>query len=53
MPRYAHIGRLKGNPKLHHLNGPYLSIVSGIGTPTEKLTEVAEHELDEFVETET
>ena len=26
-------------------------IVSGIGTPTEKLAEVAEHELSEFVET--
>ena len=51
MPRYAQKGKLKGNPKLHKPNAPYRTIVSGIGTPTEKLAEVAEHELNEFVET--
>lgn len=50
-PRYAQKGKLKGNPKLHKANAPYRTIVSGIGTPTEKLAEVTEHELNEFVET--
>ena len=46
-PRYAGKGKLKGNPKLHKPNAPYRTIVSGIGTPTEKLAEFAEHELTE------
>ena len=50
-PKYAGKGKLKGNPKLHKPNAPYRTIVSGIGTPTEKLAEFAEHELTEFVET--
>ena len=50
-PRYAGKGKLKGNPKLHKPNAPYRTIVSGIGTPTEKLAEFAEHELTECVET--
>lgn len=50
-PRYSQKGKLKGNPKLHKPNAPYRTIVSGIGTPTERLAEVAEHELNEFVET--
>ena len=49
-PRYVQKGKLKGNPKLHKANAPYRTIVSGIGTPTEKLAEPAEHELKDFVE---
>ena len=50
LPRYIQKVKLKGNPKLHKQNAPYRTIVSGIDTPTEKLAEVAEHELYEFVE---
>ena len=50
LARYVQKGKLKGNPKLHKQNAPYRTIVSGIDTPTEKLAEVAEHELYEFVE---
>ena len=49
-PRYVQKGKLKGNPKRHKANAPYRTIVSGIGTPTEKLAELAEHELKDFVE---
>ena len=48
--RYVQKGKSKGYPKLHKQNAPYRSIVSWIDTPTEKLAEVAEHELKEFVE---
>ena len=37
MPRYAQTGKLKGNPKLQKANAPYCTIVSGIGTATEKV----------------
>ena len=49
VPKYAKSGRLKGNPKLHKEGAPYRTIVSGIGTPTERLAELAEYELEEFV----
>ena len=49
-PKYVQRGKLKGNPKLHKANVPYRAIVSGIGTPTERLAELAEHELKGFVE---
>ena len=42
-------GSLKGNPKLHKSGAPFRTIVSGINTPTEKLAEVAEYELQEYV----
>jgi hypothetical protein len=38
------------NPKLHKPTVPYRSIVSGIGTPTERMAEVAENELRWYVE---
>ena len=41
---------MKGNPKLYKANVPYRVIVSGIGTPTERLAELAEHERKGFVE---
>ena len=48
--RYVQKGILKGKPKLHKTNVPYRTIVSGIDTPTEKLAELTEHELKDFVE---
>ena len=48
-PRYVQKGKLKGNLKLHKANATYRTIVSGIGTPTEKLAELAEHELKDFL----
>ena len=42
-------GSLKGNPKLHKSGAPFRTIVSGINTPTEKMAEVAEYELQEYV----
>ena len=49
IPKHSKAGKLKGNPKIHKESAPYRAIVSGIGTPTEKLAEVAEYELEEFV----
>ena len=42
-------GSLKGNPKLHKSGAPFRTIVSVINTPTEKMAEVAEHKLQEYV----
>jgi hypothetical protein len=50
IPKFPTSGRLKGNPKVHKNGMPYRTIVSGIGTPTERMAEVAEKELNEFVE---
>ena len=50
IPRYVEPGKLKGNPKLHKTGAPYRTIVSGINTATERLAEVAEYELNEYVE---
>ena len=49
IPKTAKPGRLKGNPKLHKKGNPMRTIVSGIGTPTEQMAEVAEKELEEYV----
>ena len=50
IPRYPRAGELKGNPKLHKQGAPMRTIVNGISTATERMAEVAEHELNEFVE---
>lgn len=50
LPKYPEPGKLKGNPKLHKQSVPLRTIVSGVNTPTEKMAEVAETELKEFVE---
>ena len=42
-------GTLKGNPKLHKAGAPFRTIVNGINTPTEKLADAAEYELQEYV----
>ena len=49
--KYVQKGKLKGNPKLYKANTPYRAIVSDIGMSTDKLAELAEHELKYFVET--
>lgn len=49
IPKFANPRKLKGDPKLHKPGHPYRSIVSGIGTPTERIAELAEYELDEYV----
>ena len=50
VPKYTRNGKLKGNPKLHKDHKPYRAIVNNIGTPTEKMAEIAEKELNEYVE---
>ena len=50
IPKYPRAGKLKGNPKIHKSGAPLRTIVSGINTPTEKIAELAEHELNEYVE---
>ena len=40
---------LKENPKLHKTRAPLRIIISGLNTATEKVAEVAEFELNEFV----
>ena len=50
VPKYVQAGKLKGNPKFHKTDAPLRTIVSGIDTPTERITELEEHELKEFVE---
>lgn len=49
IPKWSNAGKLKGNPKLHKKGNPYRAIVSGIGTPTEKMAGIVEKELNEFV----
>ena len=49
IPKYRKNGKLKGNPKLHKEDAPFRTIVSGVNTPTERIAEVAEYELNEFV----
>ena len=49
IPRYPKAGSLKGNPKLHKNNAPMRTIVNGLITATEKLAELAEYELNEYV----
>ena len=50
IPKQSVRGKLRGNPKLHKANNPYRTIVNGIGTPTERMAEIAEKELNEYVE---
>ena len=50
LPRYSGPGKLKGNPKLHKEKAPLRTIVSGLNIATERIAELAEHELNEFVE---
>ena len=50
IPKRPSAGKLKGNPKLHKDGAPLRTIVSGINTPTERLAELTEHELNEYVE---
>ena len=50
IPRYPRAGELKGDPKLHKQGAPMRTIVNGISSATEIMAEVAEHELNEFVE---
>ena len=45
VPKLAKPGRLNGNPKLHKKKRPLRIIVNGIGTPIEKMAEVAEFQL--------
>ena len=49
-PKLTKPGRPKGNPELHKERKPLRTIVNGIGTPTEKMAEVAEWQLNEYVE---
>ena len=48
-PSTCHPGRLKGNPKIHKARNPMRTIINGTGAATEKLAEVEEGELEEFV----
>ena len=41
-------GSLKGNQNLHKSGTPFRTFISGINTPTKKLAEVAEDELQEY-----
>ena len=45
VPKYVQTGTLKGNPKIHKANVPFRTIVSGIYTHTEKIADLAMHEL--------
>ena len=49
IPKHSKAGKLKYSPKIRKESAPYRAIISGICTPTEKLAEVAEYELEEFV----
>ena len=49
IPKYPKNGKLKGNPKLHKDGAPFRTIVSGVNTQTERMAEVAEHELNDYV----
>ncbi len=49
LPKLSKAGKLTGNPKLHKHGVPYRAIVNGRGTATERIAEVAEAQLDEYV----
>ena len=49
IPRYPKAGSLKGNPKLHKNNAPMRTIVNEMNTATEKIAELAEYELNEYI----
>ena len=50
VPKYVQAGKLRGKPKIHKAIAPLRTVVSGIDTPTDKIAELAEHVLKEFVE---
>ena len=50
LPTNPGYGKVKVNPKVHKTDNPIRTIISTINSPTEKLTEVAESELSEWVE---
>ena len=49
MPKYVQAGKLKGNPKIRMANVPLRTIGEGMDTPTERIAELAEYELRDFV----
>ena len=50
VPKHPGSGKLRGNPKLHKQGNPYRTIVNGIGTVTERMAEISERELNDYVE---
>ena len=50
IPKLNKPGKLKGNPKLHKKGKPMRTIVSGRDTPTENMAEIAEGQLNQYVE---
>jgi hypothetical protein len=50
IPNHTRSGVVKANPKMHKQEMPMRTIVSAIDHPTEKIAEVAERELQEWVE---
>ena len=48
-PTKVQEGKVKANPKIHKEGAPIRTIVSGINHPTEKLAEIAEAQLEEWV----
>jgi hypothetical protein len=50
LPEEPKPGKLKGNPKLHKQGAPLRTIVNARNTPTCRIAEIAEKELEEFVE---
>ena len=50
IPKLNKPGKLKGNPKLHKKGKPMRTIVSGRDTPTENMAEIAECQLNQYVE---
>ena len=50
MPGNIRYGKVKANPKVHKKDNPIRTIISTINSPTEKLAEVAESELSEWIE---
>ena len=49
MPGSVQEGKVKANPKMHKPGAPIRTIISGIDHPTEKMAEVAESQLEEWV----
>ena len=49
MPGRVHEGKVKANPKMHKPGAPIRTIISGTDHPTEKMAEVAESQLEEWV----
>ena len=50
VPKHPESGTLRGNPKIHKKGNPYRTTVNGIGTVTERIVEVCEKELNDYVE---